>query len=53
MGVIKMDYEKFTINNRQAQKISLSIFNDIAPYLKEHQEEFKKWKKNIRSEKTK
>ena len=29
-----MDYEKFTINNRQAQKISLSIFNDIAPLSK-------------------
>ena len=41
-----MNYEDFTIEDRQAQKIAMSIFKDIAPYLKEHQNEFVEWQKN-------
>lgn len=39
-----MNYEDFKIDDGTAEKIAISIFKDIAPYLKLHQEDFEKWK---------
>lgn len=38
-----MDYSNYTISEEQAQSIAFNIVNDISAYIREHEEEYKKW----------
>ena len=41
-----MDYSEFIIDDTQTEKIAMSIYSDIAQYIKEHKKEYEKWLEN-------
>lgn len=40
-----MNKDDYKISNYQAQKIASQIYLDITDYIKKHEKEYKKWKK--------